>query len=258
MKNKAIKIISRFAIPKTQQDIYRILLYHSIGKKDPADKLNIRISAEAFDKQMEYLAKENYKIFPLKDILEMVNNKASLPENSIAITFDDGYRDNLYFAVPILKKYNFTATLFLAVDYIEGEFTKEKDYWEEWSFLTWDEVRQLLKMGFDIGSHSARHVKNFDSRIDGLPTIIKKSKISIEKQIDGEIKLFSYPHGYFNKRLKTIVREAGFAAACSSLWGVNTFNTDLYELRRTEINSCDDLVEFQRKLQGRHDWRRYF
>ena len=89
-----------------------ILAYHSISK-NRTDALSV--SASEFDRQLKWLKNKNYKIVSIEDAVKIKNQKSAV------ITFDDGYRDNYEIAFPILKKYGFNATIFLATDFVGTE-----------------------------------------------------------------------------------------------------------------------------------------
>lgn len=88
------------------------LMYHGVFK----DKINFsrrNLDPSQFEAQLKYLHKE-FNIISLKDSFEIIKNKKELKENSITITFDDGFLNNLTMALPILEKYNAKATVFVS------------------------------------------------------------------------------------------------------------------------------------------------
>jgi peptidoglycan/xylan/chitin deacetylase (PgdA/CDA1 family) len=96
---------------------FQILIYHRVN--DDNDPFFGGIPVKVFENQMEILYKY-FNVYPLGELVErMINN--DLPWNAIAITFDDGYKDNYDKAYPILKKYNLPATIFLTSGPIESK-----------------------------------------------------------------------------------------------------------------------------------------
>ena len=231
-----------------------ILLYHSIGEQCANDYLKLRISPEVFDEQLAYLYEKKYKVVPLG---ELINNLNPEPRKNVSITFDDGYLDNLELAMPILKKYNFPATIFIATDYLNGKRNGD-NYWEKWEYLTTEELKRLTSLKIEVGSHSCSHriLTFLDSSI--VINEISSSKKILEDIIQKKITLFSYPHGIFNQKIKKLLHEDGYLAACTSVIGFNNEISDLYELRRIEIRSDDSLREFKDKLEGYYNWLGYF
>lgn len=74
--------------------------------------------ARAFEMYMSVLAKY-FRVFRLSDAVDMLKN-GSLPSRSVCVTFDDGYKDNVTIALPILKRFGLTATFFIATGYLNG------------------------------------------------------------------------------------------------------------------------------------------
>jgi peptidoglycan/xylan/chitin deacetylase (PgdA/CDA1 family) len=92
-----------------------ILLYHRVNSA--ANPFFPAVSVKVFDAQMKYLAR-SYKVLGLGEIIDRINRGQGVPPDAIAVTFDDGYRDNYLFAHPILRKYNLSATVFVATKFI--------------------------------------------------------------------------------------------------------------------------------------------
>jgi peptidoglycan/xylan/chitin deacetylase (PgdA/CDA1 family) len=94
---------------------FAVLLYHRVNPDN--DPFFPALSVKAFEAQIKYLA-ANYTVLSLADIIERIRYGRGLIPGTIAVTFDDGYRDNYLYAHPILQKYNLPATLFAATSYI--------------------------------------------------------------------------------------------------------------------------------------------
>ncbi|MBR3622573.1 MAG: polysaccharide deacetylase family protein, partial [Selenomonadaceae bacterium] len=103
-----------------------VLNYHKI------DNVNISLSVPPaeFDKQMKYLKDNDYHTITPDELYASIEGREKLPENPVLITFDDGYADNYTNAYPILKKYDFKATIFVI-----SSFVGNMDH-----YVTWDEV----------------------------------------------------------------------------------------------------------------------
>jgi len=107
-----------------------IIYYHHVAGKE--EQKNIRqsgmyVDIESFDKQMCFL-KKHYRCVSEKKIIESIENEKKLPENSLWITFDDGYMDNYTNAYPILRKYKLPATFFITTGYINRQLIPWDDY----------------------------------------------------------------------------------------------------------------------------------
>ena len=237
---------------------FRVLLYHSINKADADDTLGIRITLENFSEQMEFLYRGGYKVCRLKELVESIEKMKAIPKKAIAITFDDGYKDNLENAFPILQRFNFPATIFITPSYIECKKYNAQDYWVKWEYLSWQDIRQLSSLNITIGSHSFSHRRLSNLTLEEMEKEVINSKQRLEERLGTPVKLFSYPHGSVNQKLKDVLRQVGYIGACSSLVGRNDYRTDVFELKRTEISTNDDISEFKKKLNGCYDWITYF
>ncbi len=233
----------------------RILLYHSIGKQEKYDAIGLRISEESFTRQMEYLAGSSFDVVSLPSLIENLRDGGiTVGRRTVAITFDDGYRDNLEKAMPIAKRFNFPISLFVNCDSSRQVRSNiNNDYWSKWGYLSMDEINGLASATVTIGSHSFSH-RTLDCKREEIYKEIQASKEVLEKEIGQPVTVFSYPHGIFTDVAKQAVREAGFLGACSSIMGTNNSSTDLFELRRTEISAFDTLDIFKKKLGGYYDW----
>jgi peptidoglycan/xylan/chitin deacetylase (PgdA/CDA1 family) len=179
-----------------------------------------------------------------------IKNKETLDPKTVVITFDDGYKDNLLNAVPILKKYNIPATFFITSGYINTDNTLS---WDKKSvvkhpLMTWDEVRELVRMGFDIGAHTVNHINLGEASLDTARKEITRCKSHIEMEIDKEINTFAFPFGKRNcirDEVIKIIKEVGFDCCCSAYGGKVTKDTDLYNLYRIPMypNTIELLME---------------
>jgi peptidoglycan/xylan/chitin deacetylase (PgdA/CDA1 family) len=104
--------------PQNEASRFMILLYHRVNPDE--DPLFPAVSPQTFDAQMGYLAK-NFKVLSLVDIIRRVQQGQALEPFTIAVTFDDGYRDNYIFAHPILKQYQLPATVFVATGFVGSD-----------------------------------------------------------------------------------------------------------------------------------------
>ena len=100
---------------KAQVYPFHVLLYHRVNPDN--DPFFPATSVKLFDSQMRYLA-ANYRVVALADIIKGIRQGLGVAPGTIAVTFDDGYRDNYVYAHPILRKYDLPATLFAATSYI--------------------------------------------------------------------------------------------------------------------------------------------
>ena len=233
----------------------RILMYHSIDLSDRMiDHMGLAVPTEVFAMQMAYLRDRGFHVISLMDYVNARRSESTLPTGAIVITFDDGYRSILTHALPILRRYSYSATLFANIHFIEKKLSPDC-YWHDWPTLSWEEVLVLQDSGISIGAHAVTHTKLSALGAEEASREISLSKTIIEKNIGRSITEFSYPQGAFNNQIVSAVQACGFVCACTSIGGLNGSGADLFELRRTEITAFDDTQEkFEKKISGCYDW----
>lgn len=209
-----------------------IIMYHSVGEKGTAldgygDKLNV--NTESFDKHMMFLKKFNYKVIPLREFIERIKKGEKIPQGTIAITFDDGVKNNFEEAYPILKKYNFPATIFVPTDFIG----KDK-------FLSWNEITIMQKDNISIGSHTKSHTWLPSMTEEGMRRELRDSKKILEKNTGTKIDLLSYPLGGFDERVKRVAKEEGYMGAVATNPGPKQSSRSPYALKRVRISETAD------------------
>lgn len=94
-----------------------ILAYHGITKSEFKIPPWVLFPVNSFEIQMRFLRKK-YCVLGLQEVINAIQKNISLPRNIAVVTFDDGYRNNLTLALPILIKYNIPASIFLTTGYI--------------------------------------------------------------------------------------------------------------------------------------------
>ena len=121
IKRGAFPILKKIQVDRLFRYLNRkkilILAYHGVTKREFQIPPWTLILLNTFEHQIKFIA-EKYNIISLKQVVEGMKNGNSLPENPAVITFDDGYKNNLTLALPILQKYRVPATIFLTAGYI--------------------------------------------------------------------------------------------------------------------------------------------
>ena len=221
-----------------------ILMYHSVGKND----LFFNVQLDNFARQMEYLSKENFRVIELKQLIKWLEEKKDIPSKIVVLTFDDGYENNYSNVWPILKKYNFPATIFLVPALVGKKIGDSQK--NVLNMLTWMQIKEMYQSGLiDFQPHGLTHKKL--NRIDSISAEqeIKGSKIIIEEQLNKKCYLFSYPRGGFDERIINILKKFKFRSSLSINKGLVNNNSDLFKLPRQSINSKTSFEEFKAKFK---------
>lgn len=220
-----------------------IIMYHYVHYgANPDDKLVV--TPEAFQRQMRFLKERRYNVVPLETLAVLIKEKRKIPARTIAITIDDGQRDNYDQIYPVLKKYNLPATMFVIVNEI-GRVQNDK--------LSWDQIKEMRDSGLiNFGSHAlgAEPLVNIKSE-EELEKQIFESKKILEGKLGKEVKIFSYPEGLFNAKIKKMAMQAGYLAAVSTSPGISSPSDDIFALKRLRISqNADNLFIFYVQASG--------
>ncbi|PWU20659.1 MAG: hypothetical protein C5B48_12220 [Candidatus Rokuibacteriota bacterium] len=231
-------------------DTVRILYYHSISD----DPVRSSVSPSAFRGQIEHLLQRGYCLLSLSEATRRLSSGTARPQRSVVITLDDGFRDNYEQAFPTLQQLGAPATIFLTVSYIG---TDHLPTLTNTAFvprpLTWEHVREMHASGIEFGSHTLTHPMLSRVPLDVARREIADSRHALEDKLGTPAPFFCYPRGDFNEAVRRIVGEEGYAAACTTIPGLNDRQTDRYALRRTYVSRRDTAAEFAKKVAGGYD-----
>lgn len=220
-----------------------ILCYHRFGNGCNSP---LCVSAQLFDHQMRYLHNNGYRVITPEQLMAFLEYQAPLPKKSVMITIDDGYRSVYEIAYPILKKYGYSATLFVYTNYV-GVSSKA---------ITWKQLRELKSNGFTIGSHTIMHSdltkqgehETKEAYEQRLHRELFGAKRIIDKELKQDTFFFAYPFGRANTRAIALAHQAGYQMAVTVKRGGNAFFANPFLLRRDQILK-KDMATFKKRLK---------
>jgi peptidoglycan/xylan/chitin deacetylase (PgdA/CDA1 family) len=218
----------------------RVLMYHKVNDL-AGNRMSIPLSV--FDEQMAQLNDLGYTVVDLDAVLAHYHDGSPLPERAVLITFDDGYRDNLENAVPVLRRYGYPAVQFVPLAYV-GDMQPLPH--EEWlatrgivnRTVDWSEVAELERGGVRIESHGISHRPLADLEVDEAAREIIISKLRLEEKLGRPVRAFSYVKGseaHYKPVHLSLVRQAGYDVAFTSVSGANAPATDPLQLHRYNV-----------------------
>ena len=181
-----------------------ILLYHHVSSSTPA---STSISPEAFKSHMEYLD-AHHTVVSLQDVVSAIQHNSTLPENAVAITFDDGYANILDNAHPILADLGFPYTVFINPDEI-GVGPKQ---------LTWEQVIAMHNDGVVFANHTLDHLHMLNGEqamgerawLEKVWQNVESAEKKIEDKLDISLKYLAYPFGEYNTALANKLKAEGY------------------------------------------------
>lgn len=225
-------------VPGTDKLWIPTLVYHRI-EDAPATASDMykqmTVSPEWFDKQMKYLADNKFTPIHFTDVTNYLEKGTALPARPIIITFDDGWKNQYTAALPILKKYKMTGTLYIIAGYIGYG-----------AYLNVDELKEMRDYGMEIAAHSMTHpsltlVKNAKEEIEN-------SKKILEEKLGVVVTAFAYPNGAFNAAVEQLVKNAGYKTGRAFGNGIGISKDNLYELPVVRIDKNQGLEKWEKQL----------
>ena len=225
-------------VPEPSEQVLQVpvLYYHSVMLEVGNE---VRMPPDQFEAQMAYLKDQGYQSITLNQLYLAFYKGGSLPPKPFVITFDDGYVDNYTNAFPILKKYGYTATIFMVTSYIDGK-----------GFLSWSQLKELVASGWEIESHTTTHP--YLSKVDEatLWHELKSSKDFLEEGLGQSVNFFAYPYGDYNSVVSKTVKDTGYLMAITTQRGWANHEGDALEVKRVYCYANMGQTEFVRRLQN--------
>lgn len=213
-----------------------ILMYHHIGGKPGP----YNVSITEFNMQMRWLSAHDYVTVSIDQIAAALRGKGTLPAKPVAITFDDGWRNQLN-ALPIMQDYGFTATFYLVANYI----TPKSNY-----FFDWGHVETVVNYGHQLGSHSGQHLAETRFSGDALTKDVTAARDVIKQHLGLITTSHAYPYGITNATVMKAVANAGYTAAVG-VWGRATQSLgQIYNLHRLDARGGITQANFGNLMQG--------
>jgi peptidoglycan/xylan/chitin deacetylase (PgdA/CDA1 family) len=231
-----------------------VLLFHRVNDDIPEDGLTV---STARFRSICHLLRRKFQVLSLAQANELSRSGRPFPPRSVAITFDDCYRDNL-FAARVLADHGLPACFFVPSQLVGTNHVFEWDRnLKRMPNLSWDEVREIARLGFDIGSHTLTHPDLTCISRDHARSEIVDSRKHIEDQIGLPVRWFAYPFGgedKFRSDLIPFVEEAGYEACFSGHGGFIHEGQHGTVLPREAVPCFSSLLNLELHLRGCLQW----
>lgn len=236
------------------QQFMTILLFHRITDIIPEDSLTV--SPRRFRQICQMLAR-SFHVVPLGEIFRILRAGERMPRRTVAITFDDSYLDNLD-ASRVLADCGLPATFFIPTDFIGSDLVFDWDRnLPSMPNLSWDDVRTMARMGFEIGSHTVTHANLGAVSYEQARNEIFGSKTIIEEQLGQRVRWFAYPFGGLNhlrSEYAPLITEAGYDGGVSAYGGFIRPGIEDRVLPREAVPYFRSTVHLELHLGGCLHW----
>lgn len=226
-------LIDQFRI-MPHYDIY-ILCYHSIDN----DPWRYSVSLSSFSDQLAYLSL-HYDFWSMNELVSYLSSPSHLTSSKIIITFDDGYQ-SLLLALPLLNQYRIKPTVFaLSPTHVsnKAELGNHKPK------LNYVELKQLVKQGWTIGSHTLTHPNLTTLSAAAQKREILTSQASLSQGLGLPCRYFSYPKGKYNRSILKLV-SSNYDLAFSMDDGFISRSPNRYAIPRIGVDGSHTLAEFR-------------
>ena len=222
-----------------------ILMYHYVeynpNKADfKRDQLNIE--PHIFEQQIQTLLNNNYEFITANNLASIIKENKKVENKYVVLTFDDGYRDFYTDVLPILKKYNVKATLYIVYNFLDNP-----NYLYKW------QVDEIIKSNLvEIGSHTLNHTYLKGTNANMVQNEVQESKNKLENTFNIKINSFAYPYGAYDDFAKQQVQKAGYTNAVTTDLGITANNKNIFSLKRIRpgYNTGNNLTGYLNKLQN--------
>lgn len=220
--------------PAGAADSAVILMYHRFGE-NAFPSTNIRL--EQFEAHIAELSSGPYTVMSVPDIVAAIREGRELPDRTVGITIDDGYRSIYTEAWPRLRRAGFPFTVFVSTDPIDREFR---------DFMSWEQIRELRDAGVTIGGHTATHLHMAANSLERNRADIAQSNARYVSEVGAVPALFAYPFGEASTQVQAVVREAGYTSAFGQHSGTLDASADSYYMPRFALNEAfGDMDRFR-------------
>ena len=225
-----------------------ILAYHSISEAPEAGIAPFTVRPADLERHLDLLVEGGGCAMTVPDLVDHLHRGDDLPPGAVAITFDDGFEDNLTVAAPMLRVRGLPATVYVTTGFLRGGAPVGRTV--PGRMLAWDQLAELEAAGIVMGAHAHTH-----PQLDLLPRAeatgeIARSKDLLEARLGHAVSTFAYPHGYASRWLRDEVRRRGFRSACGVRNAFSHAGDDRWMLARLTVCATTTPDEVHAWLTG--------
>ena len=199
-----------------------LLLYHGFSDEGPQ---STNTSPAVFEKHLESLYENGYKVLPLGEVIEGLKMQGMLPKKCVSLTADDGFLSLYTNAYPLLAKYQMPMSVFVSTESIDKKYTL---------MLTWQQLREMSDL-VDVYNHSVKHLHLVEQNVEVVRSEITQAQQRIEQELGVEEKFFAYPYGEFDEETYRLVSDLGYVGFGQHSGAISR-NSDFLNLPRFSMS----------------------
>lgn len=220
-----------------------ILMYHYISELPPdADvyRRDLTVAPTQFEAHLQYLQAQGYQSVTLADVYATLTTGKPLPLKPVVLTFDDGYKDAMTGAFPLLQKYGFTGEFFILAT---------PAHYEAPNYLSWEDVRTMAEAGMSMQAHGRDHYDLTNRDYDFLVYQILGAKEAVEAHSGQPVRFFCYPSGRYDEDTAAVVESAGYWGAVTTAWGTELRLDNRFAWPRIRVKGNWSLEQYTAVLE---------
>ena len=228
------------AVDGGDERVLRVLMYHKVNDLSGNP---VTVPVALFEEQMAQVRDLGYTVVSVDAVLDYFAHGAVLPAKAVLITFDDGYRDNLANAAPILQRYGYPAVVFVPIGYLDSvRPLPHEEHLVARGILNptlgWSELEELEAAGIRVESHGISHRPLANLEIDEAAREITLSKLRLEERLGRSVRAFAFVKGSeadYRPVHLSLLKQAGYELAFTSVSGSNGHRADPLQLHRYNV-----------------------
>ena len=230
-----------------------ILMYHLVSDDVPTGFRKYTVTPRQFGGHVRTLTKLGCQSISPDELWAARHLGHPLPRRPVVITFDDGFRDCLRHAAPVLHAAGLRATMYVVAGLLGGTSRWMAPEGLDLPLVTSNQARELEQAGIECQSHSLTHKRLAELESPEIARELSVSRRVLEDELGHEVRHLAYPHGSFDERVTAAAAEAGYLSAFSTRTGKALAHDDMLALPRVNVDGRERPINFLARLAtGRH------
>src|SRR4051812_9732838 len=230
-----------------------VLMYHPVSDMVAPSFAGYTVTPSQFAAQVRALTRLGASSISPEELRAAHLDGRALPRRPVVITFDDGFRDCLRHAAPVLHAAGLRATMYVVAGLLGGTSRWMAPEGLDLPLVTSSQARELEQAGIECQSHSLTHKRLAELESPEIARELSVSRRVLEDELGHEVRHLAYPHGSFDQRVTAAAAEAGYLSAFSTRTGKALAHDDMLALPRVNVDGRERPINFLARLAtGRH------